>query len=98
MGAPLMGPAFAEGWHTGVALDYPTLGAKKAAFAPVTITEAVTARLALDAKVSVFATTSGGESAHLIHRNFTNQDGAIVIGPTSSDPLYLLFAFANQVF
>lgn len=96
--APLVGPAFAEGWHTGVALDYQVNMWKKAAFAPADITERVSARLALDARVSVFATTSGGESAHLIHRNFTNQDGAIVVGPSTAEPLYLLFAFAHQVF
>src|SRR5436305_1469514 len=61
------------------------------------LTQMVTDRLAPDAPVSVFASTSGGDSAHLVHRNLTDQDGAIVVDPTGA-PLYLLFAFADQSF
>jgi hypothetical protein len=99
--APLAGPAFSDGWHTGVMFDYvSTLGAHKADLTPRTMAElvaAITDRLNLDASVSVFASTSGGDSAHLVHRNQTNSDGAIVIDPTGS-PLYLLMAFADQDF
>jgi hypothetical protein len=91
---------FSEGWHAAQ-LDYvTTLGAHKSDFSPHEMAELVTLvsdRLALDAKVSVFASTSGGDSAHLVHRNATDQDGAIVIDPTGS-PTYLLFAFADQTF
>jgi hypothetical protein len=94
--APLDG--WADGWHGSVALDYvTTLGVHKADFASADPTLFVTGRLALDAPVSVFASTSGGDSAHLIHRNATDQDGAIVVDPTGS-PTYLLFAFTNQDF
>lgn len=92
---------FAEGWHAAAALDYvTTLAVHKADFAPRTLaelTQLITDRLTPDAPVSVFASTSGGDSAHLIHRNLTDQDGAIVVDPTGS-PLYLLFAFADQSF
>lgn len=48
-------------------------------------------------RVSVFATSSGGSSAHLVHRNATNQDGAIVLSPDTA-PHYLLTAFPEQSF
>src|SRR5688572_14624782 len=63
--AALAGPPFSEGWHTTVDLDYTTLGVKKPQFTTEPIVERVTAQLALDAKVSVFASTDGGDSAHL---------------------------------
>jgi hypothetical protein len=96
--APLS--AWADGWHPA-ALDYVSnLGLHQGDFVPKTLAELtslVSERLALDGRVSVFASTSGGDSAHLIHRSLTDQDGAIVVDPTGS-PLYLLFAFADQVF
>jgi hypothetical protein len=99
--AALAGPAFSDGWHTGVMFDYvDTLGAHKSEMTPMTMAElvaALTDHLQLDANVSVFSSTSGGDSAHLVHRNQTNRDGAIVVNPTTS-PLYLLLAFADQDF
>jgi hypothetical protein len=68
---------------------------------------AVTSRIDLDARISVYASTSGGSSAHLIHRNVDptdggaatpNQDGAIVLAPDSASPRYLLFAFLEDDF
>ena len=50
---------------------------------------------------SVFlqATAQGeADSAHLVHRNYTNQDGAIVIGVDQASPTWLLFAFSDQSF
>lgn len=103
--APLAGPAWAEGWHPGAQLDYvTTLHVASTAFAPHPpgdITTLVTAPIELGARISVFGTSSGGAnaaSAHLVHRNLTNADGAIVIGPDTSAPHYLLFRFANQTF
>jgi hypothetical protein len=97
-------PAFAEGWHTGVSLDYPTtLGVHNAAFTPYSLDELV-AKIAANVKVgdtiSIYAQSGAGrpESAHLIHRNTNSQkDGAIVVSPTSS-PKFLLFHFDEQVF
>jgi ABC-type transport system involved in cytochrome bd biosynthesis fused ATPase/permease subunit len=100
----LPAPAFAEGWHAGAALDYVTsLGAHSdASFTPLAMADAVT-RIAAEVKVgdlvSVYGTSGPGrpESAHLIHRNAANQDGAIVVSPTTA-PAFLLFHFDNQKF
>ena len=100
----LPAPAFAEGWHDGAPLDYVTsLGAHSdASFTALTLADAVT-KIATDVKVgdpiAVYGTSGAGrpESAHLIHRNATNADGAIVVSPTTS-PEFLLFHFDNQTF
>jgi hypothetical protein len=100
----LPAPAFAEGWHAAAPLDYVTsLGAHSdASFTPLTLDEATT-KIAAEVKVgdpiSVYGTSGAGrpESAHLIHRNATNQDGAIVIDPTTA-PKFMLFHFDNQTF
>ena len=97
-------PAFAEGWHTDAPLDYATpLGAHAdASFTSMTLDEG-TAKIASDLTVgdpvSVYATSGAGrpESAHLIHRNKKDRDGAIVVHPTTS-PSFLLFHFATQTF
>jgi hypothetical protein len=103
--APLAGPAWSEGWHEAVALDYvSTLAVKSTSFVPhpkAELVAIVTNELVLGAHVSVFATSTGGtkaDSAHLIHRNLTNADGAIVIRPESPSAHYLLFKFAEQIF
>jgi hypothetical protein len=103
--APLAGPAWAEGWHPGYALDYTsTLHVTSDLFVPHDMTETVkmiTDRIELGTKISVFATSSGGinaSGAHLIHRNLTNADGAIVIGPDTATPHYILFRFDEQAF
>ena len=100
--APLAGPAWADGWHPGVTLDYATtLGLHAAAFVPTPtagLVSTIVTRLSIGAPVSVYATSSGGDSAHLVHRNATDQDGAIVVDPASASPLYMLFRFSNQTF
>jgi len=99
--APLAGGAWTEGWHPGVQLDYvTTLQVAKAAFTQADEAAAVArleTQLVPGARVSVFATSSGGDSAHLVHRNQTNQDGAIVLAPDTA-PHYLLTAFPEQTF
>jgi hypothetical protein len=100
----LPAPPFAEGWHLGAALDYvTTLGAHSdASFTPLSLDEAV-AKIASEVKVgdlvSVYAESGAGrpDSTHLVHRNKTNQDGALVVSPTTS-PRFLLFHFENQTF
>jgi hypothetical protein len=101
----LPGGAWSEGWHTGVKLDYPNmLGVDIRDFAPYPMNDLVhqvSDRITLGEKVSVFATSAGGtkaDSAHLIHRNGGNTDGAIVLDPTSQNARFLLFAFAEQSF
>ena len=71
-------------------------------FTPLVLADAVT-KIAAEVKVgdlvSVYGTSGDGrpESAHLIHRNAANQDGAIVVSPTTSTK-FLLFHFDNQTF
>ncbi len=102
--APLLGPAYAEGWHTGVTLDYAAdLGVHSTDFTTVTQDEAVAfvcAHVTVGAPVSVFAYSDGTEpsSAHQVHRNDGYPDGAIVVDPTSATPTYLLFRYLNQTF
>ena len=103
--APLAGGAWAEGWHPGMQLDYVSMlqvtSTSFVAHTPAEMVQLVTAELDLGAKVSVFATSSGGvnaSGAHLIHKNLPNADGAIVIGPDTASPHYLLFRFDEQAF
>lgn len=104
--APLPSPAFAEGWHPGLSLDYVnTLGVHSdGGWDSLSLDEAsqrVMDRIDLGTPISVYATSSGGAyagSAHKVHRNGSNNDGAIVIDPTSATPTWLLFRFANQSF
>jgi hypothetical protein len=77
-----------------------TLGVSKTSFTEADLTEAVGRlddALVIGARVSVYATSSGGASAHLVHRNLTNADGAVVIDPDTA-PRYLLSAFPGQTF
>ncbi len=102
--AALLGPAWAEGWHENVTLDYPSqLGVHSTDFKTVTLDEGVAficEHMAIGAKVSVYAYADGSKpsSAHQVHRNDNYPDGAIVVDPTSKSPTYLLFRYATQVF
>ncbi len=97
-------PAFAEGWHPDAKLDYVSdlgLHAKQAPFASAAkdaLVRRVVDAIALDARVSVYAGTSGGDSGHLVHRNAGGDDGAIVVDPDGPTPTFLLFHFDNQAF
>ncbi len=101
--APLVGEPWAEGWHTDVPLDYvTTLGLTSTAFTEMMqagLVTTITDELVLGAHVSVFATNGSTEpdSAHLVHRNATNQDGAIVIDPDTA-PHWLTMRFDEQTF
>jgi hypothetical protein len=101
--APLVGGAWAEGWHAGASLDYVTdLNLHSTAFtsmAQADVVAKITSEIDLGAHVSVFATSqSSPSSAHLVHRNLTNQDGAIVIHPDGASPHWILIRFAEQTF
>jgi hypothetical protein len=100
----LPAPAFAEGWHPDAKLDYVAdlgLHAKQAPFASTpqeTLVRRVVDAIALDAHVAVYAGTSGGDSAHLVHRSSGGDDGAIVLDPEGPKPTFLVFHFDNQAF
>lgn len=102
--AELVGPAYAEGWHPDVHLDYPSqLGVHSTDFTAATMDEAVSflcARVETGAPLSVYAYSDGSlpSSAHQVHRNDRYPDGAIVASPGSDDPTYLLFRYSDQVF
>jgi len=100
--APLAAGPWAEGWHTGVALDYvTTLSMHSAAFTAMheaDLVAKIASEIDIGAKISVFSTSDGEpNSTHLVHRNATNADGAIVIHPDSA-PHYLLMRFDEQSF
>jgi len=100
--APLAGGSWSEGWHTGASFDYPgNLSAHSDDFqtyTPSTLTNEVTNDLTTVNHISVFTTGYGATGGHLIHRNGSNHDGALVLQPLSSSPQYLLFHFASQTF
>lgn len=98
----LVGGAWSDGWHTGP-LDYVgDLGIHSSSFTSTDTGSAVaatTSALDLGAHVSIYATAQGeADSAHLVHRNPTNADGAIVVHPEDPSPTWLLFAFSDQIF
>ena len=100
--AVLTGPVWTEGWNLGIAFDFVnTLGLHRLDFTPTPESQliaAITAKLEIGAKVSVFGTVENEpDSAHLIHRNAPDQDGGIVINPDNS-PHYMLMRFDNQLF
>jgi hypothetical protein len=104
--APLPAPAFAPGWHPGLALDYPRdltihSGAGWDALSIADATTTISDPIQVGASISVYATSTGGSyahSAHLVHRNGADHDGAIVVDPTGAAPQWLLFSFADQTF
>jgi hypothetical protein len=98
-------PAWSEGWHTGLTLDYVAdLGVHVGDFKPYGLTElsaVIADAITIGQKVSVFATSSGGalaSSAHLIHRQDGKADGAVVLDLDCASPRALLFHFADQMF
>jgi hypothetical protein len=99
---PLPGPAWAEGWHTGVTLDYAGgLGVHTGEFTPYPLAELsdrIADAITLGQEISVYAESSGGASAHKVHRNDGTADGAIFLDPGSPSSRALLFHFSDQVF
>jgi hypothetical protein len=57
----------------------------------------LTGELTIGAPISVYATGYGPDGGHDIHRQAANQDGAVVLAPTTA-PRYLMFRFATQSF
>ena len=104
VGHALVGSAWSEGWHAPASLDYVgDLGvhADVDGFTPYALPD-LAAKIAADIdigdKVSVYADSSGGASAHKIHRNLGGDDGAIVLHAASSAPKFMLFHFDTQDF
>lgn len=99
----LLGPAWSEGWHTGIPVDYVALGVHASAMPLRTETENVNAlmtELASANHVSIYATayTPVASGAHLVHRNSGSTDGLVVTQPLSPLAHARLFSFSNQTF
>lgn len=95
---PLVSGTWSDGWHSGVSLDYVRdLGVHAASFVAASET-ALERQLAEADHVSVFATGYGTGGVHLVHRNGSDHDGAIVVYLLSESPRFLVFRFAQQVF
>lgn len=100
----LPAPAFSLGWHPGVEVDYVALlGTHTADFTPYAASDLVTEVLRnvrVGDRVAVYATSGEGrpDSVHLVHRNGSNHDGALVLAPESASPTWVLFHFADQMF
>lgn len=101
----LIGPVWSEGWHTGITVDYPTLGVHANAIPLHTQTENVDALmtdLATANHVSIYATSyNTDDGAHLVHRhtnNLNGTDGLVMTHPLSPTPHARLFSFTSQTF
>lgn len=93
-----VGTAWKDGWHSTATLDYVgDLGVHATAFSN---TDAATLeqRFAQVNHLSVFATGYGPGGVHLVHRNGSGHDGAIVLNPLSTSPTFVVFRFPQQSF
>ena len=99
----LLGPAWSEGWHTNVSVDYIALGVHASAMPLRTEAENVSAlmtELATANHVSIYATgySPVPSGAHLVHRNSGVTDGLVVTQPLSPLAHARLFSFTPQTF
>jgi len=99
---PLPGGAWSEGWHTDASLDYPTdLGLHDADFTAGSedvLDQDIESALASANHVSVFATPYSHGGVHLVHRQSSGHDGALVTDPLSAQAHVFAFHFSNQSF
>ncbi len=103
----LPGEGWSEGWHPGTPLDYVqslalhSTGPQFETLSMDPLIHKVVELIPVGSEISAFATSSGGSyshSAHKVHRNRTNEDGALVVNPRSDHPRWLLFQFQDQIF
>ncbi|MEO6772541.1 MAG: hypothetical protein ABI467_05890 [Kofleriaceae bacterium] len=95
------GPAWTEGFHTGVTVDYPALGVHATAlplFTKAQIVTTLTGDLATANHVSIYTTTYGGDGAHLVHRDGGGHDGLLVTQPLASPSHVRMLSFSDQAF
>jgi hypothetical protein len=101
----LVGPAWSEGWHQPVAVDFPTtFGVHSTSFTAMEQADLVTKitnEISLGSHISIYgtATTSEPHSPHLVHRypDVPSSDGAIVIDPDTA-PHFILLNFDEYTF
>jgi hypothetical protein len=95
-------PAWSNGWHGGLSLDYPSLGLHStASFTPMAIGSLgalIVSKVPVGARVSAYAYGFNTlDGAHKVHRNLGGDDGALVVLGTGT-PTWLAFHFAGQSF
>jgi hypothetical protein len=94
--------AWAEGWHPNENLDYAqAFGVSSTQFTAIAESQLATmveSELANANHISIFGTGYNSQGSHLIHREGSNHDGAIVIDPLSANARVLLFSFSTQSF
>ncbi|HEX7666439.1 MAG TPA: hypothetical protein VF407_18060 [Polyangiaceae bacterium] len=95
----LPGMPWTEGWHTDQPLDYATLGVHTADFTshPIDeLTNILFPQFTIGQKLTIWG-LGFGSGAHDIHkRTGTGQDGAVVIGPDTANPTFLMFRFDDS--
>lgn len=98
---PLPGPAWSEGWHTGVSNSYVAMGVHSGDLQledNAQLTSDVMNDLATVNHISVYATGYGPDGAHLVHYNGSQDDGLLVTEPLSNPAHARLFSFTTQSF
>jgi hypothetical protein len=99
--APPVNLPWAEGWHTGLLVDYVSVGVHSADLTLQTKAELVStlqSDLATANHISIYATTYGSDGMHLVHRNGGGHDGVIVTDPQSIPAHVRFFSFSDQSF
>lgn len=100
--APLPGTPWTEGWHASAPLDYAKdLNLHASVFAASSATAQRTHLEALLANVNhivIYATAYDPTGAHLVHREGSDRDGAIILDPLASTPHVVAFRFAQDTF
>ncbi len=95
------GPAWTEGFHAGVTIDYPTLGVHSASLPLLSKAQVVSAfmtDLATVNHISIYTTTYGNNGAHLVHRNGNGHDGLVVTQPLATPSHVRMLSFSAQSF
>jgi hypothetical protein len=100
--AALVGPPWAPGVHAGVPFDFvTTFDLHRLDFTPTppqAMVDTLYDAIDVGSHISVFATVENSrDSAHLVHRNQRDRDGAIIVNADSA-PRYFLLRFDNQLF
>lgn len=97
----LLAPAWSEGWHTGVSVDYLDFAISSDTIprpGTTALAKAMTDDLATANHISVYATGYGPEGAHLVHRNGGGRDGLIVTHPLAAAAHARAFSFDSQTY
>jgi hypothetical protein len=100
--APLPGTPWTEGWHAAAPLDYAKdLNLHAPVFAASSATAQRTHLEAILANVNhivIYATAYDPTGAHLVHREGSDRDGAIILDPLAPTPHVVAFRFTQDTF